>query len=54
MLSNLESEIQEILFNIGRDVKIHKLVDGNLILEIDYELYTKQLIDLFYEYSRKQ
>lgn len=43
---DLEKEIKNILFEIGKDIKVHKLLDGNLIIEIDYELYTKQLIDL--------
>jgi len=44
---NLENEIKSILFQIGKDIKIHKLIDGNLIVEMDYEKYTAELIDLF-------
>lgn len=44
---NLEKEIKDILFEIGKDIKIHKLIDGNLIVEMDYEKYTAELIDLF-------
>lgn len=44
---DLEKEIKDILFEIGKDIKIHKLIDGNLIVEMDYEKYTAELIDLF-------
>lgn len=44
---NLENEIKSILFQIGKDIKIHKLIDGNLIVEMDYEKYTAELIALF-------
>jgi hypothetical protein len=44
---NLENEIKKILFEIGKDIKIHKLVDGNLIVEMDYEKYTAELMALF-------
>jgi hypothetical protein len=43
---DLEKEIKNILFEIGKDIKVHKLIDGNLIIEIDYEFYTKQLLEL--------
>jgi hypothetical protein len=43
---DLEKEIRNILFEIGKDVKIHKLIDGNLIVDIDYEKYVQQILDL--------
>lgn len=42
---NLEDDIRDILFEIGKDVKIHKLIDGNLIIDIDYEKYVSQIVD---------
>lgn len=47
---NLENEIKNILFEIGKEVKIHSLQDGNLILEIDYDKYTVELMELFKKY----
>lgn len=44
---DLETELKKILFNIGKEVKIHKLIDGNLILDIDYDKYAIQIIKLF-------
>jgi hypothetical protein len=42
---SLEDDIRDILFEIGKDVKIHKLIDGNLIIDIDYEKYVSQIVD---------
>jgi hypothetical protein len=43
---SLEQGIRDIIFDIGRDIKIHKFTEDNLIIEIDYEKYTKQILDL--------
>jgi hypothetical protein len=44
---NLDNEIRNILFKIGQDIKVHKLQDGHLILDIDYEKYVKEFVELF-------
>lgn len=31
---------------MGNEIKIHKLTEDNFILEIDYEKYTKQILNL--------
>lgn len=49
----LEDKIKEILFNIGKEIQIHKLIDGNLIIEIDYEKYTTEIMELFKDYNNK-
>lgn len=43
---SLEDDIRNILFEIGKDVKIHKLIDGNLIIDIDYEKYVQEILKL--------
>jgi hypothetical protein len=45
-MMDLEKEIKSILFQIGKDIKLHKLIDGNIIIEIDYDKYTNTIIDL--------
>jgi hypothetical protein len=47
---NLETEIKNILFEIGKEIKVHKLIDGNLIIEIDYDKYTIDLMELMTKY----
>lgn len=47
---DLEKEIKDILFNIGKEIQIHKLIDGNLIIEIDYDKYTIELMELMKKY----
>ena len=50
-MMNTENEIRQVLFEIGKDIKIHKLVDGNLILDIDYEKYVVELLAIFNKYK---
>lgn len=47
---DIDDAIKQVLFAIGQDVKIHKLIDGNLILEIDYDKYTVEILKIFKEY----
>ena len=49
-MNELEQEIKSILFNIGKDIKIHKLIDGNLIIDLDYDKYVNEIMDLFNKY----
>jgi hypothetical protein len=42
----LEDDIRSILFEIGKDIKIHKLIDGNLIIDIDYDKYVNEIMNL--------
>ena len=43
---SLEQGIRTILATLGNEIKIHKLDEENIILEIDYEKYIKQILDL--------
>lgn len=47
---NLENEIKNIIFEIGKEIKVHKIDHDNTILEIDYDKYTVQIMELFKEY----
>ncbi len=47
---DLEKEIKDVLFNIGKEIQIHKLIDGNLIIEIDYDKHTITLMELMTKY----
>jgi hypothetical protein len=47
---DIDKEIKDILFNIGKDVKIHKIDEDNMILEIDYEKYTADILRVFRDY----
>ena len=47
---DLEKEIKDILFEIGKEIKVHKLIDGNLIIEIDYDKYTISIMELIKKY----
>jgi hypothetical protein len=45
-MDDLEQNIKSILFEIGKDIKIHKLIDGNLIIDIDYDKYVQQILKI--------
>jgi hypothetical protein len=44
---DIHEEIGKILFKIGQDIKIHKMPDGHLIVDIDYEDYIEEIVCLF-------
>lgn len=45
-LQEVEDGIREALFEIGKDIKLHKLIDGNIIIDIDYDKYINVIMDL--------
>lgn len=47
---NIKTELDKILFNIGKDIKIHKINNDNTIIEIDYDKYSDEIFKLFEEY----
>ena len=47
----LKNEIESILFNIGKDIKIHRIDGSNTIIEIDYDKYVTELLNLFNKYQ---
>jgi hypothetical protein len=51
---DLEKEINEILFQIGKEIKIHKIGNNNSIIEIDYQKYTVEILRLFFAYLNEE
>lgn len=47
---SLENDIKDILFKIGQEVIIHKIDSDNTILEIDYDKFTVEIMELFKDY----
>ena len=45
---NLEERIKDILFNIGKEIKIHT-IGKDMIIEIDYDKYVDELKALYIE-----
>jgi hypothetical protein len=52
-LKSLEQGIKEILLDIGKDIKIHKMDDENYIIDMDYDIYTIKIMELFKKYLSK-
>jgi hypothetical protein len=42
----LEDKLREILFNIGKEIKIHT-IGKDMIIEIDYDKYVEELIECY-------
>jgi hypothetical protein len=51
---DLEKEINNILFKIGKEIRIHKVDSNNTIIEIDYERYTIELLRMFMNYLSEE
>ncbi len=50
MNANLEQKLKDILFSIGKEIKIHKIDSDNTIIEIDYDKYTIEIMEAFKEF----
>lgn len=48
---DIKQKIDQILFELGKQIKIHKIDSENTIIEIDYNRYSKEILDLFEEYK---
>lgn len=47
---DIEKQIKEVLFQIGQTIKLHKMDEDNVIVEIDYERYTADIMRIFVTY----
>lgn len=43
---SLEDQIRQVLFELGQDVKIHKIDSVNMILEIDYDKAIEKIMQI--------
>jgi hemerythrin len=43
---NLEDEIRAVLFELGKDIKIHLIDHENMIIEIDYDKPVAKIMQL--------
>jgi hypothetical protein len=47
---DLEKEINDILFSMVKEIKLHRVDNENTVIEVDYNEYTIQLLKLFMNY----
>ena len=47
---DLEKEINNILFEMVKKIKLHRVDNENTVIEVDYSEYTIQLLRLFMKY----
>lgn len=43
---SLEDQIRQVLFELGQDVKIHKIDSINMIIEIDYDKAVEKIMQI--------
>jgi hypothetical protein len=43
---NLEEQLKQVLFNMSKEFKIHRIDSDNMILEIDYDKYVSQIMQI--------
>ena len=48
----LENDIRNILFQTGKEIKLHRIDSENMVIDINYEKYVKELIELFDRQTR--
>ena len=49
---SVKDQIDNVLFKIGQEIKIHKIDSDNTIIEIDYDRYSNELLRIFEEYKK--
>ena len=47
---DLEEEINAVLFEMGKSIKIYRVDAENTVLDIEYQKYTIELLRLFRKY----
>jgi len=47
---SLENDIKNILLEVGQTIKIHKIDANNTAIELDYDIHTIKLLELFKKY----
>jgi hypothetical protein len=47
---DLQKEIDYVLFEMVKEIKLHRVDNDNTVIEVDYEKYTIQLMRLFMKY----
>ena len=52
-MEQLKKEIESILFQIGKDIKIHKIDNQNSLIEIDYDKYLNEIVKLINDYKQQ-
>jgi hypothetical protein len=48
---SLEDQIREVLFSIGKEIKILKIDNNNTIISIDYDKYVSELKSILEGYK---
>jgi len=47
---DLEKEINNILFQMGKEIKIYRVDSENTVIDIEYQKYTAAILRVFMNY----
>lgn len=50
-MKDFEEEIRAVLFDLGKDVKVHRIDSQNSVIEIDYDKYVEKFKSILGEYN---
>jgi hypothetical protein len=51
---DLEEEINKILFDLGKEIKIYRVDKDNTVIDIEYQKYTAQILRVFMNYLSEE
>ncbi len=51
---DLEKEINQILFELGKEIKIYRVDQENTVIDIEYQKYTAQILRVFMNYLAEE
>jgi hypothetical protein len=51
---DLEKEIDSVLFELVKDIKLYKVDKGNTVIDIEYQKYTAKILRVFMNYLAEE
>lgn len=48
---SIEPEIENVLFELVKSIKVHKIDRDNTIFEVNYDKYVSEIVELFKKYE---
>ena len=51
---DLEKEINAILFELIKDIKLYKIDSDNTVMDVEYQKYTAQILRVFMNYLAEE
>jgi hypothetical protein len=49
---NIDQRIKAVLFDIAKEIKVHKIDEDNMVIEMEYDRYTLQIKAILEDYVK--